>query len=205
MVLQGDFLRAQPVAGAGGASTNAGSLTPPVAARETSQPRPSRSLPRPSNRRPRSSGRACARAGAQYPVPVRRHSRGCRRPRAVCADGQQAAGRRHQHPGYRMTFNDPQPYTYAEALDMLNLMLSMKGVMLMETGHYLQLVPFKQLPQMPIKIFRGAGSDRRRRARAKSSPSCSKSAISTPRSSPRPSPRCCPTPAPSPRCRAGAD
>ncbi|MBN2508403.1 MAG: hypothetical protein JXQ71_17125 [Verrucomicrobia bacterium] len=54
-----------------------------------------------------------------------------------------------------LTFNDPQPYTYAEALDTLNLMLSMKGMMLVETGHYLQLVPFKELPQMPLKIFRG--------------------------------------------------
>lgn len=54
-----------------------------------------------------------------------------------------------------LTFNDSQPYTYGEALDMLNVMLSMKGVMLSEIDHYLQLVPFKHLPQMPLKIMRG--------------------------------------------------
>jgi len=55
-----------------------------------------------------------------------------------------------------LSFNDPQPYTYAEALDMLNLMLAMKGMMLVEATNYLQLVPLKQLPQMPIKILRSA-------------------------------------------------
>jgi type II secretory pathway component GspD/PulD (secretin) len=54
-----------------------------------------------------------------------------------------------------LTFKDPNPYTYGEALDMLNVMLAMKGTMLMESGHYLQLVQVKQLPQMPLKIMRG--------------------------------------------------
>src|SRR4051812_17577246 len=54
-----------------------------------------------------------------------------------------------------LTFNDPKPYTYPEALDTLNLMLAMKGVTLIETGNYLRLVPFKQLPSMPLKIMRG--------------------------------------------------
>src|SRR5688572_9754710 len=54
-----------------------------------------------------------------------------------------------------LTFNDPKAYSYQEALDTLNLMLAMKGVMLVETGNYLRLVPFKQLPAMPIKILRG--------------------------------------------------
>src|SRR5881392_1163119 len=54
-----------------------------------------------------------------------------------------------------LTFNDPKPYTYPEALDTLNLMLAMKGVTLVETGNYLRLVPFKQLPSMPLKIMRG--------------------------------------------------
>lgn len=57
-----------------------------------------------------------------------------------------------------LSYNDPKPYTYAEALDTLNLMLSMKGVMLVETGNYLRLVPFKQLPAMPLKIMRGTDS-----------------------------------------------
>src|SRR5205814_917253 len=47
-----------------------------------------------------------------------------------------------------LSFNDPQPYTYAEALEMLNLVLSMKGVMLVEADRYLRLVPLKDLQQM---------------------------------------------------------
>jgi len=54
-----------------------------------------------------------------------------------------------------LTFNDPQPYTYAEALETLNVVLSLKGVMLTEFGRYLRLVPLKDLQQMPIRIFRG--------------------------------------------------
>lgn len=54
-----------------------------------------------------------------------------------------------------LTFNDPNPYTYEEALDTLNLMLSMKGMTLVESGHYLRLVPLQQLSQMPLKILRG--------------------------------------------------
>src|SRR5688500_3100900 len=54
-----------------------------------------------------------------------------------------------------VTFNDPRPYNYTEALETLNTILSMKNVMVMETDRYLQLVPFKDLPQMPLKIYRG--------------------------------------------------
>lgn len=54
-----------------------------------------------------------------------------------------------------LTYNDPNPYTYQEALDTLNLVLSMKGVMLMDSGHNLRLVPFKELPAMPLRILRG--------------------------------------------------
>lgn len=54
-----------------------------------------------------------------------------------------------------LTFNDPRPYTYAEALDTLNLILSMKGVMLVESDRFLRLVPLKELPQMSLRIFRG--------------------------------------------------
>src|SRR5688572_20474151 len=35
-----------------------------------------------------------------------------------------------------LTFNDPKPYTYQEALDTLNLMLAMKGVTLVEANNY---------------------------------------------------------------------
>lgn len=54
-----------------------------------------------------------------------------------------------------VTFNDPRPYNYGEAFETLNTILSMKGVMLVETERYLQLVPFKDLPQMPLRIYRG--------------------------------------------------
>ncbi|MDB6040571.1 MAG: hypothetical protein JWM99_4412, partial [Verrucomicrobiales bacterium] len=54
-----------------------------------------------------------------------------------------------------LTYNDPNPYTYQEALDTLNTVLSMKGLMLVDTGNNLQLVPFKELPQMPHRIMRG--------------------------------------------------
>ena len=54
-----------------------------------------------------------------------------------------------------LTYNDPNAYNYAEALDTLNLILSMKGLMLVESGHYLRLVPFRELPSMPLKILRG--------------------------------------------------
>ncbi len=55
-----------------------------------------------------------------------------------------------------VTFNDPNPYTYSEALDTLNIMLSMKGLMLIESGNYLRLVPFRELPAMPLRILRGS-------------------------------------------------
>jgi len=54
-----------------------------------------------------------------------------------------------------ITFNDPQPYSYAEAMETLNLILSMKGVMLVETERHLRLVTLKELPQMPLRILRG--------------------------------------------------
>lgn len=54
-----------------------------------------------------------------------------------------------------VTFNDPKPYTYPEAFETLNTILSMKSAMLVENDRYLRLVPFKDIPQMPLKIFRG--------------------------------------------------
>jgi len=55
-----------------------------------------------------------------------------------------------------LTYNDPNAYTYGEALDTLNVVLAMKGVMLVENANYLQLVPFKELPSTPLKLLRGA-------------------------------------------------
>ncbi len=57
-----------------------------------------------------------------------------------------------------LTYDDPNAYTYTEALDTLNLILALKGVMLLEDGKNLRLVPFKQLPSMPIRILRGTES-----------------------------------------------
>ncbi len=54
-----------------------------------------------------------------------------------------------------LTFSDPKPYTYGEALDTLNLILATKNVMLVEADRYLRLVPFKALPQMPLKLLHG--------------------------------------------------
>src|SRR6185503_10969651 len=54
-----------------------------------------------------------------------------------------------------LTFNDSKPYNYQEAIDTLNVMLAMKGVMLVEDGHFLKVVPFKEVPQLPLKILRG--------------------------------------------------
>ena len=60
-----------------------------------------------------------------------------------------------------MTFSDPLPYNYAEALDALNLILSMKDVMLIESDRYLRLVPLKKLAQMPVRLFARLGPNRR--------------------------------------------
>ena len=54
-----------------------------------------------------------------------------------------------------LTYDDPNAYSYTEALDTLNQILALKGVMLLEDGKNLRLVPFKQLPSMPIRILRG--------------------------------------------------
>ena len=54
-----------------------------------------------------------------------------------------------------LTYNDANAYTYGEALDTLNVILAMKGVMLVENANYLQLVPFKELPSTPLKLLRG--------------------------------------------------
>ncbi len=50
-----------------------------------------------------------------------------------------------------LTFFDSEPYTYDDALDTLNLMLAMRGSMMMEDGRYLRVVPVSDIPQLPIK------------------------------------------------------
>ena len=55
-----------------------------------------------------------------------------------------------------ITFNDSKTYTYDEALDTLNLILSMKSMMLVEDDRFLRLVSFDKINQMPLRIFRGS-------------------------------------------------
>ncbi|RME92071.1 MAG: hypothetical protein D6766_10750, partial [Verrucomicrobia bacterium] len=54
-----------------------------------------------------------------------------------------------------LTFFDPKPYEYGEALDTLNLILAGKRAMLVETGRYLRLIPFDDLQKLPLPIYRG--------------------------------------------------
>ena len=58
-------------------------------------------------------------------------------------------------------------YTYQEALDVLNVILSMKGVALVETGRYLQLSKLENIKKLPLKVIRG-GCFRRCASRADS-------------------------------------
>ena len=54
-----------------------------------------------------------------------------------------------------LTFFDSEPYTYEEAMDVLNVILSMKGVALVEAGRYLQLTKLENIRKMPLKVVRG--------------------------------------------------
>ena len=61
-------------------------------------------------------------------------------------------------PDGALTFHDPTPYTFGEAVDTLNVILSMKGFALTEDDHYLRLIPLAELSREPLKILRGAQS-----------------------------------------------
>ena len=54
-----------------------------------------------------------------------------------------------------LTYNDPQPYNYQEALDTLNLILSMKGMTLMEDGLPPARAVQKTAPIALLRILRG--------------------------------------------------
>ena len=54
-----------------------------------------------------------------------------------------------------LTFFDSEPYTYEEAMDVFNVILSMKGVALVEAGRYLQLTKLENIRKMPLKVVRG--------------------------------------------------
>jgi len=51
-----------------------------------------------------------------------------------------------------LTFFDAEPYTRDEALDTLNLLLSMRGYRLIERGRYLQLIPLSEVPGTTGKL-----------------------------------------------------
>ena len=55
-----------------------------------------------------------------------------------------------------LTFFDSEPYTYQEAMDVLNVILSMKGVALVEAGRYLQLTKLENIQKMPLRVVRGS-------------------------------------------------
>ena len=52
-----------------------------------------------------------------------------------------------------LTFFDPEPYSYREALDVFNVILSMKGVALVENGRFLQLTKLENLKKLPLKVL----------------------------------------------------
>ncbi|HUU10639.1 MAG TPA: secretin N-terminal domain-containing protein, partial [Phycisphaerae bacterium] len=54
-----------------------------------------------------------------------------------------------------LTFFDPQPYTFDEAFDTLNLLLAMRGFTLVDTPRYLQVVAVKDATKSPLRIVRG--------------------------------------------------
>ena len=54
----------------------------------------------------------------------------------------------------KLTFVDDRPYTYREALDTLNTILSMKGFTLREEGRFLRIRPLNEMPAT-TKIFPG--------------------------------------------------
>jgi type II secretion system protein D len=54
-----------------------------------------------------------------------------------------------------LTFFDSEPYTYNDALDTLNLILAMRGYVLVESGRFLQLAPIGDLQRLPLRILPG--------------------------------------------------
>ena len=55
-----------------------------------------------------------------------------------------------------LTFFDSEAYSYQEALDVFNVILSMKGVALVENGRYLQLTKLENLKKLPLRVLRGS-------------------------------------------------
>ena len=56
-----------------------------------------------------------------------------------------------------LTYNDPKPYNFGEAIDVFNVILAMKGYVLTEDDHYLRLIPLQNLSSVKLKILQGTG------------------------------------------------
>ena len=56
-----------------------------------------------------------------------------------------------------LTYNDPKPYNFGEAIDVFNVILAMKGYVLTEDDHYLRLIPLRDLSSVKLKILQGTG------------------------------------------------
>jgi type II secretion system protein D len=56
-----------------------------------------------------------------------------------------------------LTYNDPKPYSFGEAIDTFNVILAMKGFVLTEDDHYLRLIPLRDLSSVKLKILQGTG------------------------------------------------
>ncbi len=54
-----------------------------------------------------------------------------------------------------LTFFDPQPYTFDEAFDTLNLLLAMRGYTAVDTPRFLRVVPIKEAMKAPLRIVKG--------------------------------------------------
>ena len=63
-------------------------------------------------------------------------------------------------PDGTLTYNDPKPYTFGEAIDTFNVILAMKGYVLTEDDHYLRLIPLKDLSSVKLKILQGTGDSK---------------------------------------------
>lgn len=60
-------------------------------------------------------------------------------------------------PDGTLTYNDPKPYAFGEAIDVFNVILAMKGYVLTEDDHYLRLIPLQNLSSVKLKILQGTG------------------------------------------------
>jgi type II secretion system protein D len=63
-----------------------------------------------------------------------------------------------EKPSGSLTYNDPRPYSFGEAIDTFNVILAMKGFVLTEDDHYLRLIPLRDLSSVKLKILHGTAN-----------------------------------------------